>query len=162
MGGDDLDAILGTDVLTAAAQDALGSQIGILAKGRVGPAPQATGAFQTRLPLGETLFDLGNADPARDRTRGRLLAGDALEVEPALVPGVDRDLDQAVEFRPRLAPQVLVDGSGRALAVGDGVDGDARAERRVPSSIDPRRSRRECGRVDRDAAATRLDSVFGP
>src|ERR1019366_1190866 len=63
----DGDAMLRTDVLASAAEDALGSRGGVLIEDRVGPAAQAAASLAPGRVLAEALLDLGDADPSRQR-----------------------------------------------------------------------------------------------
>src|SRR5206468_1072123 len=111
---------------------------------------EAAAPLQARLPLAHALLDLCDADAALDRPRRRPLAGDPLVVELAAEAALEDDLDGAVGVGAGRAAQVLVDRFRRPLAVGDGVDRDARAEGGVAPRVDAGGGGGERPRVDLD------------
>ena len=82
---------------------------GLLFEDRVRPAVEASGPLEPRLVLREALFDLGDADAARDGAGGRLLTRDALVIEVPFIAIVDVDLDLDLGRQARPAPEEAVD-----------------------------------------------------
>src|SRR6266568_1757734 len=113
--GDDGDALLRTDVLAAAAEDAFGPGGGVLIEDRVGPAAKAAASLAPRRVFTEALLDLGDADAPGQRPGGGFLPRDPFEVELAIPARLDDDVDGCIVAGALLSAQQHVDRLRGAL-----------------------------------------------